>query len=168
MPIIGSGGYNALPDYCIEEIHFLSEKRSIIRDCDTAFEKPVVRRTTFPELMNKIHCYAMFFAARNAETLGYAAVYANDFKKRGAYLTLIGVRDAHQHKGVGKRLLQCCETASRQNGMAFLTLETHKGNANAIGFYRHMGYDICGKASESSIYMKKQLHGDTEIYEGYF
>lgn len=151
------GGGKLIPTYCIEQILVLPEKEYIIKECDTAFDEAISDRHRYPELIEKIHLCAMFFAARNARSIGYAAVYANNSSNKIAYLTLIGVKSDTQHCGVGKSLLVCCEDAAKKNGMQMMLLEVNNSNINAKGFYSHMGYKFYKEASNSSIHMIKHL-----------
>lgn len=59
------------------------KKREIMEKCDKAFSRPLTARKNFEEIFSKIDQYAVFFAASDGtDTVGYAAVYANDKKQK--------------------------------------------------------------------------------------
>lgn len=154
---------NSLPIFCMEQIWDKNEQRSIMLECDTAFGKFILDRDIYPALIEKIHLLGLFFRAYNKFTLGYAALYANDYHDRCAYLTMIAVRSEFHERGIGRMLLEQCEAAAYQNGMISIRLEVNKQNKRAIGFYHHMGYSFFKEASNGSIYMNKMICGGTEI-----
>ena len=50
------------------------------------------------------------------------------------------VKDQYQAQGVGRRLLKVLQSWCKQRGFTRLQLLVDKNNINAIGFYKHMGW----------------------------
>ena len=108
--------------------------------------------------LEKMLRFADFILAEeDGEIAGLAAIYANDEKTRGAYITLFGVREAWQRRSVGKKLLEACETLCRERGMERIRLEVTDSNEKAVRFYRRSGFVRTGPCEEDSSYMERKL-----------
>jgi tRNA threonylcarbamoyladenosine biosynthesis protein TsaB len=57
------------------------------------------------------------------------------------HLLLIAVAPDAQQKGVGERLLACCERVTLAHGLRRLILEVRPSNERAIAFYKHRGFE---------------------------
>lgn len=90
-------------------------------------------------------------------TIGIAAVYMNDTKRKTAYLTLLIICDKMQGCGIGHNLLTRLEAYSEMNGMNFMRLEVKKQNANAILFYKNHEYEIESE-TDNTYYMIKKFY----------
>ena len=88
--------------------------------------------------------------AENGGIVGFSAFYSNDREQRTAYLSLIAVDRNSRSGGIGKILINETVRRSKERGMERLTLEVRKENLSAIGFYRHLGFSVCGENAESS------------------
>lgn len=73
-----------------------------MRVCDTAFARSVLEREDYFSLFQKIDLFADFCVAYTQDVVGFAALYANDFQGKIAYITLIAVRKESQKKRSGK------------------------------------------------------------------
>ena len=86
----------------------------------------------------------MVFIAEVAqgERLGVATVsHARHFTGVGqAYIGELAVSEAAEGKGAGQALVAACEQWAREQGYAFLSLETGMANTRARGFYHHLGF----------------------------
>lgn len=76
----------------------------------------------------------------------------------------IAVAPEHQHQGVGRQLLAEAEAVSSECEIQSLFLEVRESNANARGFYQHLGFEEVGirrdfyqKPRENAVLMKKDL-----------
>jgi ribosomal protein S18 acetylase RimI-like enzyme len=58
------------------------------------------------------------------------------------HIVEIAVSQAHQHAGIGRKLLQAAEDWGRREGAEFASLEYLAANAGAAAFYQKLGYDI--------------------------
>ena len=91
---------------------------------------------------------------KEADIIGISAFYAND-KGGRAFLSFFAVEKRLEGRGWGKKLLHYSEERAIALGMNKMRLEVSDINQNAIGFYRKMGYAVCGRASEHSYFMEK-------------
>ena len=143
----------------------LTEKSQIdmvIRLCDQAFPDPISMRETYPDLLEKIHAYGLFFAAKTEETVGYAAMYSNDIAGQTAFMTLMAVKPECQGMGVGQMLMAQCFSVAKENGMVRVRLEVRKNNPRAIALYERYGFSADGSQTDTSIFMIKNLSDDKE------
>lgn len=84
------------------------------------------------------HGYPAWVSMHHGQVTGYAIVMmAPDV----AHLLVIGVHPDHQGRGTGRMLLEHCESQAAQNGSSVMVLEVRQSNHQALGFYRHMGYE---------------------------
>ena len=61
-----------------------------------------------------------------------------------AHLLLLAVQPAHRRKGVANALWTWLEETVRVAGIATVQLETRMRNAEALSFYRRLGFDTVG------------------------
>ncbi|MDA3847051.1 MAG: ribosomal protein S18-alanine N-acetyltransferase [Vallitaleaceae bacterium] len=61
------------------------------------------------------------------------------------YITNIAVDDAFRHRGIGYELVKKLEVIGREKGIDRFTLEVRESNDAAIGLYKKMGFEVCGK-----------------------
>lgn len=143
------------------DIYYLSnreEKKSAITKCGDVYPFPLIHEDKFGFIFDKIDKNAIFLAAYdNDNIVGYAAMYANDFENKIAYLSLIAVKTDHQGKNIGSRLLSECEKKAQNNGMNELRLEVYNSNINAINFYKNRGYIEESHCSSDSMYLSKKI-----------
>ncbi len=57
-----------------------------------------------------------------------------------AHLLLLGVAPSRRRRGVGRALAAWLETTARVAGLSSIWLQVRAGNANAIAFYRRLGF----------------------------
>ena len=122
----------------------------------------------FPHLKEKVadyDAYALklkenafvYKAMIDGKVFGILVFYANDFHRKKAYVSLIGVKKEYRSMGLGRYLMDSCIMMSKKNGMTKLFLEVDFDNKNAMEFYKKAGFMKDANASKSSIYMKKEL-----------
>jgi ribosomal protein S18 acetylase RimI-like enzyme len=99
----------------------------------------------------------VYIAMKESQTIGFIAFYANDSASNIGYLTQIAVKQDCNIKGVGYELIKHFERISFERGMKTLKLEVSNYNNHAINFYKRSGYEYNGKATESTIYMTKNI-----------
>ena len=137
------------------------EKRAVLEQCDSAFTRSVVNGAGYERLFAKIDSRAEFVVARRGrECMGFAAMYANDWDSRTAYITLFAVRQDFQKQRVGTRLMQKCVELAEQRQMREIRLEVLRADTGPITFYRKMGFRYAGDASaegQGSVYMCLKL-----------
>lgn len=128
---------------------------NIIQDCDTAFETPIKLRNDYNVLLDKLTSNACVLYAYRENILGYIAFYAN--RPEEAYISLIAIKPEYQGDGIGSYLLKVSEIIIKERGISKIKLEVRKNNKSAIGFYKHLGFNIISDASDESYYMEKKL-----------
>lgn len=146
-----------LEHYKVRRIESIEEKKEIIIKCDNAFEKSIAERDNFDDLLNKIHRAAIFVAACGNDVYGYAAMYANDYRNKEAYITLFAVRPDMKRMRVGSNLLKACVDIALEQGMKAIKLEVRNNNSTAIQFYKSNGFEYEKACSQESIYMCRRL-----------
>ena len=151
------GVKSVLPDYSLARLNCPSDMESVIRLCDSAFKRPVLKMAEYETLFQKWNTSGDFLVAYNGNVCGYAILYANDLSTRGAYLTMLAVRPEYQNKHVGHFLLHACEEIAAERGMAEMKLEVWNDNAKAICFYNRNGYTKIGNGGSESFHMVKKL-----------
>ena len=85
------------------------------------------------------------------------AGYFNDKTFQDAYLSILAVEKGYQNKKLASSLLAEFEDYAIRKGMGRVKLEVRKHNIAAQSLYRKFGYEVVGEASETSIYMRKEL-----------
>jgi len=131
-----------------------------MQECDYAFQKSIVNSLDFDAMWEKISKNAIFLVAQNEklETVGYAALYANNTKTHQAYISLLCVKKEAQNNHVGQSLINECIEKALCNKMNSIKLEVLTNNYKAIAFYRHNGFEIYDINQEkNSYYMLKNL-----------
>jgi ribosomal protein S18 acetylase RimI-like enzyme len=58
------------------------------------------------------------------------------------HIVEIAVSSAHQHSGIGRRLLEAAENWGRRQGAHFASLEYLAANTGAAAFYQRLGYGV--------------------------
>ena len=133
-------------------------KLQAITACDDAYTISVINRSNFESLFKKIDSNAEFLIAKeDSEVIGYAAMYANDYESKAAFLTLLCVKSNYHRGGVGSMLINNCIDKAVSNGMETIRLEVLKKDTGAISFYKHHGFNTTDEQKADSIFMEKSL-----------
>lgn len=90
---------------------------------------------------------AIFVAEENGLLAGVVAVSVSPsapqpfltFRPRGHIATIV-VTESYRGKGIGRELMSAAEVYAKENGAADIKLEVMAFNANALDFYRELGY----------------------------
>ena len=80
-------------------------------------------------------------ARSSREVVGFAMAH---FGVDSVRLTLLGVAESHQRKGVGLRLIQWVEESAVVAGLFTMMLEVRASNESARRFYAALGYREAG------------------------
>lgn len=86
-----------------------------------------------------------------AQLIGFAAFYDNDYESKEAFLSMIAVKNDCRGLGVGSILLQEIFSQIKKKGMKSIKLEVQKGNTKAINFYKEKGFVNAGETDKSYI-----------------
>ena len=97
----------------------------------------------FDNYVKKISEYGITTTAYvDGNLAGASAYYANDFDAREGYITQFAVCRCYQNSGIARILMEKVLCDSKKRGMKRVLLRVLKNNVNAIGFYRHLGFNI--------------------------
>ena len=146
------------PQTKVKRIDVYNEKKRIIESCDDAFIYGIVNKKDYLNILNKIDQNAYLIGIYNSDQpIGYAAIYANDYESKVAYISMIGVVKRMQGMHIGSKLMiECIEIAKKEH-MHIIRLEVLKNNIQAIKFYRRYGFEEEMESSTESLYMKKNI-----------
>jgi GNAT superfamily N-acetyltransferase len=85
------------------------------------------------------------------------------------YVHLIGVRESHQRKGLGKLLYEKFISLAKKSGIKKIKAITTPGNSNSINFHHnHVGMKLLGEPNENGINVIKNYSGinmDRVVFE---
>ena len=105
------------------------------------FHEPTVRANLAELLANTVYGVAYLVQEENT-LIGYLVIcfdYSLEYGGKGAWIDELFVEASHRGKGIGTRLLDLAEAASREHNAKFLHLEVNRGNP-AIELYRRRGF----------------------------
>lgn len=135
-----------------------NEKKKVIEKCDGVFIDGILKKKNYRDIFDKIDRNAYLIVSYDINNpIGYAALYANDYENRIAYISMIGVISKMQGRHIGSQLLDKCIELAKREGMYFIKLEVYKKNEKAIEFYKRKGFKAQTKSSEEKIYMVKDI-----------
>ena len=82
------------------------------------------------------------------------------------YVDVVWVAEAHRHRGLGAKLMNCLEEKARQHGCALVHLDTF--DFQARGFYEKLGYTLFGTLDEcppghKRFFLKKTLCNEPDV-----
>ena len=80
-------------------------------------------------------------AKDDGEMVGFAMAH---FGAERVHLTLLGVAQEHQRRGIGRKLVQWVEESAVVAGVFIVNLEVRASNHSARRFYAHLGYRELG------------------------
>jgi len=105
------------------------------------FHEPTLRTNLAGLITNPIYGVA-YIVREGAAPRGYLVIcfeYSLEYRGKGAWIDELFVEPEHRGKGIGTRLLDLAEQASRDHHAKFLHLEVNHGNP-AIELYRRRGF----------------------------
>ncbi len=105
------------------------------------FDERIVRKN-LQELLQDPR-YGLIYVARDGQVyVGYLDIcfdFSLEYRGKGAWIDELFVERGHRGQGIGTRLLELAENASREHGAETLHLEVNHGN-RAVELYRRLGY----------------------------
>jgi ribosomal protein S18 acetylase RimI-like enzyme len=105
------------------------------------FQESWVRRN-LAELLADSRYGLIYLARENDIQIAYLVIcfdFSLEYRGKGAWIDELFVEPAHRGQGIGTRLLDLAETASREHGAQTLHLEVNHGN-RAIELYRRRAF----------------------------
>lgn len=92
-----------------------------------------------------------FVACEGKKFVGYITIVFGKFRRvRETVYIAIGVKESHQGRGVGTKLLKRAEDFARERGMHRIELEVFANHEKAIGLYEKLGFQIEGRRREAA------------------
>jgi GNAT superfamily N-acetyltransferase len=99
-------------------------------------------RQNLAELLNDPSYGLIYLVRENAAAVAYLVIcfdFSLEYRGKGAWIDELFVEPAHRGQGIGTRLLELAETASREHGAQTLHLEVNHGN-RAFELYRRRAF----------------------------
>ncbi len=108
---------------------------------DKTFPIPLSVKTDLGELARKfLENGYVYLALDEDNPIGMVGFYANDAQTNSAYISVVGVTQTYQRKGIAWKLINKSLVLCKENGMTSCVLYTHKTNAGAIAMYEKLGF----------------------------
>jgi ribosomal-protein-alanine N-acetyltransferase len=85
--------------------------------------------------------YNVIVAEFNSEIAGFAVMGYGD---SDAYLALLAVDPLHQHRGIGRRMLEWLLKTAEVSGMESVAVELREDNVTAHKLYESLGFTATG------------------------
>lgn len=140
----------------LEVKYQLEETLELLNEFDMEFSPHLSSYVDIKEYAEKLSRYANFLIAEEqCRVIGHLAFYKNQ-NVMELYITSFCVSITHRSRGVGKKLLNYLCNIGLSEGYTNISLEVHKNNKNAFGFYKKMQFEISQVRSET-ILMNKRI-----------
>jgi RimJ/RimL family protein N-acetyltransferase len=93
---------------------------------------------------------AFFVAEEAGELIGFLWANGGDYRRnRHNVHIVIGIRESHTGRGIGKQLFQACEHWARDTRLHRLELTVMTHNVRGIALYQKLGFEIEGTAKHA-------------------
>jgi RimJ/RimL family protein N-acetyltransferase len=129
----------------------LALKRALNRETSFMLLESDERTTTETEMAEQLRTVearpnsVVLVADRGGELVGYVEANGGSVRRnRHTAHVVIGVRQQHAGRGIGRRLLTELESWARGNGVRRLELTVMTHNERAVSLYRRVGYEVEG------------------------
>jgi RimJ/RimL family protein N-acetyltransferase len=141
----------------------LALKRALDRETSFMLLEPDERTTTEAEVAEALRAFearpnsVVLVADRRGELVGYVEATCGSLRRnRHTAHVVIGVRQQHAGRGIGRRLLTELESWARANGVRRLELTVMTHNERAVSLYRKLGYEVEG-TRRAALFVEGQL-----------
>lgn len=127
-------------------VHFLKE-------IDNNFYPALSIKTDLNIFADKLLRKAvLFYELDNKKIIGLVAMYANDYEKQYAYISLVGVLPSYRQRGIAKKLLrEAVEYVGSQEKIRKIGI--HTNNPIALRIYCTLGFK-CIETVEGRTYLE--------------
>ncbi len=113
----------------------------ILCQIDKSFPIPLSEKIKLDELADKLTSMGyVYLAIEEDRAVGIMGFYANDHVDKAAYISVLGVLESHQGRGIAKNLIERALKLCKDNGMEKAILFTHGSNTGAIKMYEKLGF----------------------------
>ena len=125
-----------------------------ISECSLGYNatEAVTERQIAKLLADKQHFIRVYEDDTTHNVIGFihAEAYELLFKAPGFNILALAVGSEHQHKGIGKQLMQAVEAEAVVRNYRFIRLNSGEQRTEAHAFYEHCGYS-CTKLQKRFI-----------------
>ena len=143
-----------------------NELIEFVEEIDDLFPIKISSKVNIPEYINKLLEKGIIVIAKNNnKIIGVVTGYINDFERKEAYISMVGIKKEYQNKGIGKILVNIFSNIAFNSKFERIKLETHRDNSNAINFYKRNNF-ICVDENASipeNIVLIKELNKEVNV-----
>lgn len=136
------------------------EIEKVLRQFNTSFpivlNEGVGQINRFAQKLSK-QAEVILLLSEEKYIIGFEAFYANNFKTKEAFLSLIAIEEQYRGGDYAEKLLSKCLDICLQKGMVQLKLEVNKSNDRAIAFYIKNDFNFLPEDTDESYYMIKMI-----------
>lgn len=133
---------------------------------DSVYIPPLNTQVNIHEYANKIIRYAdNFMLFLNKEGIGIISLYVNDFLKKEAFITSIGILPGYHGNKLAYKLLNFAIDYSVSKKMRKIKLEVSKENRKAIGLYIRNNFYVEDELNNNSLLLSNELNSHSTNFK---
>ena len=143
----------------LKEIENYKEKMLIfLKKIDNLFKIPLHKKVNIEEYVNKIISLAeVYIMYKENEIIAGVVFYTNNLSEKKAYISLVGVLEDYQNKGIGKNILKEVLKKIKRNKLKQEGI--HTDNKYALKIYKSLNFYIISEEN-GRYYLEKNLEED--------
>lgn len=143
----------------LKEIENYKEKMLIfLKKIDNLFKIPLHKKVNIEEYVNKIISLAeVYIMYKENEIIAGVVFYTNNLSEKKAYISLVGVLEDYQNKGIGKKILKEVLKKIKRNRLKQVGI--HTDNKYALKIYKSLNFYIISEEN-GRYYLEKNLEED--------
>lgn len=143
----------------LKEIENYKEKMLIfLKKIDNLFKIPLHKKVNIEEYVNKIISLAeVYIMYKENEIIAGVVFYTNNLSEKKAYISLVGVLEDYQNKGIGKKILKEVLKKIKRNKLKQVGI--HTDNKYALKIYKSLNFYIISEEN-GRYYLEKNLEED--------
>ena len=122
-----------------------AELARFLRSVDSDFPIPLSSKVSIEDYVGKLLSRGLVLAVfcGESELLGVLGGYANDYKGRIAFISVLATSAKARRRGIGALLVRAFESEVRGASMETVRLTTHDTNLHARHLYESLGSFVC-------------------------
>jgi ribosomal protein S18 acetylase RimI-like enzyme len=122
-----------------------------LRACDRNFIPRLSGRLDIQAYAEKIARHAETFEAWfEGRLVGLVAAYLNDRDRQNGFVTSVSVEELFMGQGIAFVLFKSCLATAQRRKLKSMTLDVHKDNKRAIGFYRKFDFQMMDTTDDNT------------------
>lgn len=143
----------------LKEIENYKEKMLIfLKKIDNLFKIPLHKKVNIEEYVNKIISLAeVYIMYKENEIIAGVVFYTNNLSEKKAYISLVGVLEDYQNKGIGKKIFKEVLKKIKRNKLKQVGI--HTDNKYALKIYKSLNFYIISEEN-GRYYLEKNLEED--------